>query len=226
MNAKPASPGAHRRPGAATTQPPKEGMMKDSARVMRRPRPRPARTAAAIIATVGLALLVAACGGSPSTGSSGSSTAGGPSTSASVVGFSRCMRSHGVPRFPDPTGEGELPKISVEGLGVSSSQFNAADRACQHLLPTGEISGNSRGISASVERCIVGGVCLPSVTQWLQNKELKYARCMRSHGIPSWPDPTTDAQGRVNFDVPLAWAASPPEPAHRECARLTGAPIG
>jgi hypothetical protein len=43
MNAKPPRPGAHRRPGAATTQPPKEGMMNDSTRVMRRPGdPRPA----------------------------------------------------------------------------------------------------------------------------------------------------------------------------------------
>jgi hypothetical protein len=202
-------------------------MMKDSTRVMRRPRrasPRRARTAAAIIAAAGLALLAAACGGSPSTSSSGSSTAGGPSTSASVVGFSRCMRSHGVPRFPDPvTGDGRLPKISPDILGVSSSQFNAADRSCRHLLPT---TGGTSMDSASVEQCIVAGVCLPSVTQRLLNVELRYARCMRSHGVPNWPDPTTNPHGRVNFDVSLAWAASPPEPAHRECARLTGAPIG
>jgi hypothetical protein len=27
--------------------------------------------------------------------------------------------------------------------------------------------------------------------------ELQYAARMRSHGIPSWPDPTADSQGRV-----------------------------
>jgi hypothetical protein len=44
--------------------------MNDSTRAMRRPRgawPRPARTSAAIIATAALALLAAACGGSPVT---------------------------------------------------------------------------------------------------------------------------------------------------------------
>jgi hypothetical protein len=191
---------------------------------------------AAVIGAALLAVSVAACGsnsGSPgvarvsSSGRSGSSSPSASGSSAqSVFAFSRCMRAHGVSRFPDPVDEVDLPKISVEGLGVSSSQFNAAESVCQHLLPTGEISGNSRGISDAVERCIVGGVCLPAVTHWLQDKELKYARYMRSHGLPSWPDPTTDAQGRLNFAVPLAWAAHPPEPQHRECARLTGAPIG
>jgi hypothetical protein len=175
---------------------------------------------------VAVALLTAACGGSNSPGvASAGSPSPGSSAQHSVLAFSQCMRSHGVPKFPDPVTEGELPKISVEGLGVSSSQFNAADSACQHLLPTGEISGNSGGYTAPVERCIVGGICLPAVTHWLQNKELKYARCMRLHGIPSWPDPTTDAQGRVNFQVKLAWAANPPEPQSRECARQSGSPI-
>jgi hypothetical protein len=177
---------------------------------------------AALMATAVLALLAAACSGTGSTGS-GDSPSG--STSASVLAFSRCMRSHGVPNFPDPVDEADLPKISPEILGVSSSQFNAAEDACRNLLPTGEISGNSRGISASVERCIVGGVCSPAVTHWLQDKELKYAQCMRSHGLPSWPDPSTDAQGRLSFAVPPAWAARPPEPQSGICERQTGAPI-
>jgi hypothetical protein len=50
------------------------------------------------IAAVVLVLLATACGGSgSSTGSDGSSYAGGRATSASAVGFSRCMRSDGVP---------------------------------------------------------------------------------------------------------------------------------
>ena len=80
--------------------------MNDSTRVMRRPRrawPPAARAAAAIIATAALALLAAACGGSPSsTGPGGSSNAGGPASSQAAVAYARCMRSHGVPDFPDP----------------------------------------------------------------------------------------------------------------------------
>jgi hypothetical protein len=180
----------------------------------------------------GLALLAASCGGSTgnhaaqhgsTTGSGGSARGSG---SISVLAFSRCMRSHGVPNFPDPVDGDSLPKISVEGLGVSNSQFDVAERGCQRLLPTGEISGSRTGISATVERCIVGGICPNAVTHWLQGKELKFAQCMRSHGVPNWPEPSTDSQGRVYFRVSRAWAASPPEPADRDCGRLTGAPIG
>jgi hypothetical protein len=53
-----------------------------------------------------VALLVAACGGSPSAGGSGSPSVGGSSSSPSAVAFAACMRSHGVPNYPTPTGTG------------------------------------------------------------------------------------------------------------------------
>ena len=28
-----------------------------------------------------------------------------------------------------------------------------------------------------------------------------YARCMRSHGVPNWPDPTLDSEGRPGFNL-------------------------
>jgi hypothetical protein len=123
---------------------PEEGMMNNS-RVLRRPRragPRTARAAAAIIATAGLALLAAACSSPSSAGSGGSPDAGGPSTSPSthaemVLAFSGCMRSHGVPDFPDPDSSGVLPKREVAQLIASNPQFPAAHRACEHMLPDG-----------------------------------------------------------------------------------------
>src|SRR6202021_1730573 len=94
------------------------------------------RTAAAMAALV----LLAACGGSPAntggTANTGSSSNTGSSAhSPSAVAFSHCMRSHGLPDYPDPSGSGTLPKTSAQLLGVSSSVFDAAQRACQQLLP-------------------------------------------------------------------------------------------
>ena len=119
--------------------------MNHSIRVIRRPRrawPPTARTAAAIIATASLALPAAAFGsGSPSsTVAGGSTTARASALSQSTnvqkaLAFSRCMRSHGVPKFPDPNSSGAIPKVSLQQLGVSSTAFQAAQRACQHLLP-------------------------------------------------------------------------------------------
>jgi hypothetical protein len=172
---------------------PKERMMDHSTRVMRRPRrarPRPARAAAAIIATAVLALPAAACsGGNPSsTGSGGSPHAGGSpssSTSARLVAFSHCMRSHGVRQFPDPPpGANDIKFPDARMLDVSSSQFQSATDACRHLLPPG-----------------VGGWYLRSQIRHVLSAMRRFAQCMRSHGISNWPDPIVDSQGRVGFNA-------------------------
>ncbi len=165
-------------------------MINHSIRVMRRPRPPAARAAAAIIAAAGLALLTAACGGSPSaTASSGSSTAGESARSQSAVAFSGCMRSHGVPNFPDPSSSGGVPKETAQQLGVSSSQLQAALNACQHLLPdTGNIDDN------------------PAALHRWWSQMLHFAQCMHSHGVPNWPDPSAYSQDplRPTFNLHAA----------------------
>jgi hypothetical protein len=151
-------------------------MMNHSTRVIPEPRrasSSAAQTAAAIIATAGLALLAAACGGSPSsTGSGGSSSAGGSSTFLSAVGYTRCMRSHGVPNFPDPGSNGEIRKGTAQQLGVSTSVLQAASQTCGHLLPHSD----------------TGRTAAATQQEW--SGMLNFARCMRSHGVPNWPDPT------------------------------------
>jgi hypothetical protein len=145
---------------------PEEGMVNHSIRVKRWPRragPPTARTAAAVIATAALALLAAACGSGSSAGSGGASHAGG-SQDSQLLAFSRCMRSHGVPKFPDPT-MGVVPRVQPGQLGVSSAQMTASARTCQHLLPSGPHEG-------------------PPQTQNLVRYQLDVARCMRAHGIP------------------------------------------
>ena len=99
----------------------------------RPPWPRRARVAAVITVMAAAALLAAACGGSPSsTGSGGSPNAGGSANSPSAVAYSQCMRSHGVPNFPDPDSSGQIPKeAQTQQLGVSDSRFQAAQAACQ-----------------------------------------------------------------------------------------------
>jgi hypothetical protein len=136
----------------------------------------------AIVATAILSLL-AACssGGSPSSaGSDGSPNAGGSTASPSAVAYSACMRSHGVPNFPDPNGSGEIPKATAQQLGVSSSQYQTAQTTCAHLLPnSGEVS------QAEIQQMMSG--------------MRGFAQCMRSHGVSNWPDPSTDRAGYPIF---------------------------
>ncbi|MFL5798489.1 MAG: hypothetical protein ACJ77A_11230 [Actinomycetota bacterium] len=154
---------------------------------------------AAINAVAALILLATACTASPaSTG--GLSHAEGSTTSRSAVAFSACMRSHGVPNYPDPDSSGQLPKPDARHLGVSSSQLRAAQQACQHVLP------NSGGAinTDSIQQCMLADDCPRALVQRVRNEELNFARCMRSHGVPNWPDPIIDSQGRPVFAISIS----------------------
>jgi hypothetical protein len=197
--------------------------MNDSTRVLRRPRRarlRPARAAAAIIATAALALPASACSGSPSS-AGGSPDAGGSAGSPSAVAYSACIRSHGVPNFPDPDSSGQIPKTDAQQLGVSSSQYQAAQQACRHLLPAGG------SLQQQEYQCMQDSDCPPALVQQMQTADLKLARCMRSHGVPNFPDPTTDSHGPV-FNITKAGISDAASHTHQfeatltECGRLVG----
>jgi hypothetical protein len=57
------------------------------------------------------------------------------------VKFAQCMRSHGLPNFPDPSTGSDGPyfaiSISKDGFDPHSSQILAKARGCQHVLPAG-----------------------------------------------------------------------------------------
>jgi hypothetical protein len=176
----------------------------------------PLRTAAAIIATAAALVLLAACG-SPSSTSAGRPTNTGSAHSSSAVAFSHCMRSHGLPNYPDPNSNGTLPKTSAQLLGVSSSAYSTAESACQHLLPS---TGGSLTAS-SLQQCYLAGVCPQSLVQQALSAGREFAQCMRSHGVPYWPDPSLDAEGRPLFSINVP--RPPPQQvttAGDECGRL------
>lgn len=170
------------------------------------------RYAAALIAAAALAMPTACDGGGgsggPGVANIAASTPSGsqsgsqlPSSSGSgdPVAYSRCMRSHGVPNYPDPGSGGQLPKTDAERLGVSSSQFQAAQQACQSQLPATDGS-----LDQQERQCYLAGTCPPALVQQMLTVGRKFATCMRSHGVPNWPDPTLDAQGRPFFEISRA----------------------
>jgi hypothetical protein len=167
--------------------------MNHSVRVMHRPRrawPSAARTTAAIIATAPLVLMAGACGGSPSSsGPGGSSNAARPASSRSTsvppaLAFARCVRSHGDPNWPDPNSSGEEPP-SAKQEAVGNPRFPAAARACVHLLPNGGQETQAQILAD-------------------QRDAVRFAGCMRTHGVPSWPDATNDPRGRPVFSPQAA----------------------
>jgi hypothetical protein len=164
-------------------------------------RSRPGRTSVLMVAT-GLVLLAAACGGSPSSSRSQSSTGTRGSLSAYVsqqLAFARCVRAHGIPNYPDPDSGGHFPKQAMRQLGVSDSRLRAVQDSCQNLLPAGQAP----------------------LTAQDQQDYLRAAACMRSHGITGFPDPSFSG-GSVTFPIPASVDASSARftQARQTCARL------
>jgi hypothetical protein len=159
----------------------------------RRRRSRRATFVTAAILAVGVG--IAACGdpstagvATVSTTSAAGPSGGGSTQAAGLLAYATCMRSHGVPDFPDPTGNGGIPKDDVIRAfrAVSNAQAQAASNECAHLLPAG---GS------------LSGQATQAVPTQDQHDYLNAAACMRSHGIPNFPDPIF-SRGNVNFPIP------------------------
>lgn len=141
------------------------------------------RTGAVVAMLAGLTVLVAACGGG--SGGSGSSGGANPSGSASrnnPAQFAQCMRSHGVPSFPDPDSNGRFTLTVTKGgpLDPNSATYQSALQTC-HQYDTNFGSANGSGASSSAA--------------------LKFAQCMRSHGVTDFPDPQSGGSFTMGGDI-------------------------
>jgi hypothetical protein len=168
-------------------------------RAIRPGHPRRAAAIAAVLA--GVALLAAACGGgsapaaTTSAGQAGSTTTG----NSDEMPYTDCMRAHGVPSFPDPNAQGKpftAQNLQQADIQPDSPQFQAASTACAHLLVP------------------------PSPAQLAQQTSelVRYAACMRAHGVPDFPDPSISPTGYPSLMLPQSAADSPDfQPAEQAC---------
>jgi hypothetical protein len=160
----------------------------------RHPRLQRSFLALSVLGTVGL--LFSACGSAPgpgvaSIGSTTSTAAPGTSTNgvlakiaADDLAFAQCMQTSGVPSFPSPVISSTRISIHIgkaPGVDPNSRQYRSALTACKHLLPNGGTG--------------------PTITSADQADYLKGVACLRTHGYPSFPDPTF-TQNNVSFDIP------------------------
>jgi hypothetical protein len=175
-----------------------------------------------VAALAGLALFATACSsGAPNPGVahlnvgptptiSGRSSQHGGSQQDSPIAFSACMRSHGVPKFPDPNSQGGIQIAGGPGSGLdpNSPQFQAAQRACQKLMPAGRAPS-------------------PAQMAQMQQQMLRYSACMRSHGVPKFPDPTFSG-GSISMRIGQGLDPNSPQfrAAQRACQKLMSGPGG
>jgi hypothetical protein len=118
--------------------------------------------ALALVAPIG-----AGCGSKDSAHTSATATASPKQATGrdKAVKFSECIRAHGVADFPDPNAKGDYQY----GVSVSPAVWKRATTACKDLQPPGTLSGKR--------------------TPKEQSGALKFAQCMRDHGVKDFPDP-------------------------------------
>lgn len=140
-----------------------------------------------VAVVVAFSLLAAGCGGGggaagvASVASSTTTTTTAQPSANALVAFSRCMRSNGATNFPDPQqyANGSV-KLTIHQTD-NSPRVRSAFSACNHLLP-------QRGTQETEQQ---------KRTQLAD--ELSFARCMRSHGVSRFPDPTADGSLSVEM---------------------------
>jgi hypothetical protein len=124
-------------------------------------------TAIALV-VISCAMAIAACGGSVHPLGLAS---GGSSLANAELQVSECMRSRGVPNFPDPSGNGSGFNLNGTGINPQSPAFVSAQQTCFKLLPG-------------------GGPFAPHRTAQAMAQTVQVSQCMRRHGVSGFPDPT------------------------------------
>lgn len=109
--------------------------------------------------------------GSNPSSSNTSNTSNG--TNNAGVAYAKCMREHGVSDFPDPEQDsgGGVKLVVPKSVDQSSPTFKSAQSACQDLLYQGD-TGDGAGSRA-----------------FDATKVAAWAKCIREHGLPNFPDP-------------------------------------
>jgi hypothetical protein len=112
------------------------------------------------------------------------------------IEFADCMRSHGVPNFPDPSAQGEIPG----NFNLESPEVQAAQSKCKKFEPR-------RVMSTTVQQALITGA-------------LAFSVCMRAHGVPQFPDAQKTYNGVViaNLDD-TSGSFNPHSPAVRDASK-------
>lgn len=159
----------------------------------------PARSLLALV--VGAAVLALAACGTGGGQSAATQTGSGPGPGA--IGFAKCMRGHGVPQFPDP-GNAAPAGSSISILGA-------------HLPANTNI--NAPAFHSALDMCMKAfraGHPRPPVSAAQKAAALKFAQCMRTHGVPHFPDPRFPPGGGIGIGEPAGVSATSPSFLHAQ----------
>jgi len=167
------------------------------------------RSLASTLVALALAAGLAACGSAGSSSATTASTSGAQFQAR--LDLAKCFRAHGI-NVPDPTSGGGPAGgggIFRELRQYSQAQVTAARQACNQYFAKAFPALNLS----------------PAQRAQAQQQLVKFAQCMRSHGIDV-PDPTTTGTGlRLQARVRLGRSQQPRVPGGEQEVRQPAAPV-
>jgi hypothetical protein len=158
---------------------------------------------------------MAGCG---STGPVSGTVTNAPGGSNSALRFSQCMRANGVPSFPDP-------QEGPNGGGVGWPGGGPALVSPDVLIVMGQrLAGPAVGEAAKkCEEYMAPSGPGPTISESQKQHAIAFARCMRAHGLPNFPDPTFSG---ANQQLKLGPGLNPNSPAVLQASKACGLPNG
>jgi len=155
-------------------------------------------------AVVGASLALAACGGS----ANGSTANQEKRNEQDLVKFGQCMREHGIEVSTKSSGGSSSVRISGHAGTGNQHALEAAQNACKRYQPTG-----GRSLS-------------PAERTAAEDAALRFAQCMRSHGVDV-PNPTFSSSGGFGIKIQGVNPNSPGfQAAQQACQGLLPKPPG
>jgi hypothetical protein len=158
----------------------------------------------AALAAAVTVMTLASCG----SGTGSSSAATGASDGSAGLAFAKCMRAHGLPHFPDPGG----PRPSGNVISLLGAQLPASTDIRAPAFQA--------ALSVCLKR-INGGHPPPPVSAAQKAQAVQFAKCVRAHGVPDFPDPVFN-NGRIG--QALGPNDDPNSPALRHATLVCGQP--
>lgn len=163
-------------------------------------------------ASAACAMVLVACGSSSANKTSNGSGSGSYNAEVEIA---QCMRSRGVSNFPDPTaaaaGQGAggfsiqrtsgSSTITINGVPLSGPAYTTAAKTC-HLAAAAEP---------------------PQLTGDQKEAMIAKAHCIRTHGVPNFPDPFFGPSGHgVGLRLPVGFNPQAPAFLHasKVCANV------
>lgn len=124
--------------------------------------------------------------------------------------YAQCVREHGIPNFPDPVvSDGNVSYGADDGTKAAVGAHPEAIAACKPIQDQISQTGGKNWQPTAADKV----------------KLLEFAKCVREHGVPEWPDPDADGKFTISSKLEDENPVTRINPALAACKKYWEGPV-